>query len=199
MAATASSGPGPGPGTLPDLRAAAAEDETPGSSEGDGIGTPDSNGEEEGIELRDLGGGSKAIGVDDEGNGEEDDEEEEEEEEEAEGGDLRAVSRGRKEGGARRASVSTVASFQLYTPDEERAVVRKFDRKLVIFVALLYMLSFLDRSSEFVLARPPPYAREAKPLTCWFLPTQISETLASPAWTTTSSLPRGGTTGTSGP
>jgi hypothetical protein len=47
----------------------------------------------------------------------------------------------------RRASVSTVQSYQLYTPDEERAVVRKFDKKLVLFVALLYMLSFLDRSS----------------------------------------------------
>lgn len=47
----------------------------------------------------------------------------------------------------RRGSASTVHSFQLYTPDEERAVVRKFDRKLVLFVALLYMLSFLDRSS----------------------------------------------------
>jgi hypothetical protein len=47
----------------------------------------------------------------------------------------------------RGASMSTVHSFQLYTPDEERAVVRKFDRKLVLFVALLYMLSFLDRSS----------------------------------------------------
>ena len=45
-------------------------------------------------------------------------------------------------------SISTVQSFQLYTPDEERAVVRKFDRKLVLFVALLYMLSFLDRSSS---------------------------------------------------
>ncbi|KAK3318284.1 major facilitator superfamily domain-containing protein [Apodospora peruviana] len=45
------------------------------------------------------------------------------------------------------ASVSTAASFQLYTPDEEKAVVRKFDRKLVVFVALLYMLSFLDRSN----------------------------------------------------
>lgn len=42
---------------------------------------------------------------------------------------------------------STVASFELYTPDEEMAVRRKFDRKLVLFVALLYMLSFLDRSS----------------------------------------------------
>lgn len=47
----------------------------------------------------------------------------------------------------RRASDSTVASFQLYTPDEERSVVRKHDRKLVVFVALLFMLSFLDRSS----------------------------------------------------
>lgn len=50
----------------------------------------------------------------------------------------------------RRGSVSTTHSFQLYTPDEERAVVRKFDRRLVLFVALLYMLSFLDRSSMFL-------------------------------------------------
>lgn len=42
---------------------------------------------------------------------------------------------------------STVASFELYTPDEEATVRRKFDRKLVLFVALLYMLSFLDRSN----------------------------------------------------
>lgn len=51
--------------------------------------------------------------------------------------------------GRRRASVSTVQSYQLYTPDEEKAVVKKFDRKLVLFVALLYMLSFLDRSSLY--------------------------------------------------
>ncbi|KAF5026724.1 hypothetical protein F66182_1192 [Fusarium sp. NRRL 66182] len=44
-------------------------------------------------------------------------------------------------------SPGSVASFQLYTPDEERAVRRKFDRRLVLFVALLYMLSFLDRSN----------------------------------------------------
>ncbi|TVY42391.1 putative ABC transporter ATP-binding protein [Lachnellula occidentalis] len=50
-------------------------------------------------------------------------------------------------GRRRRASVSTAQSYQLYTPDEERVVVRKFDRKLVLFVALLYMLSFLDRSN----------------------------------------------------
>ncbi|KAK1985773.1 major facilitator superfamily transporter [Colletotrichum cereale] len=47
----------------------------------------------------------------------------------------------------RRTSTSTVASFQLYTPDEERSVIRKHDRKLVLFVALLFMLSFLDRSN----------------------------------------------------
>lgn len=51
----------------------------------------------------------------------------------------------------RRASVSSVASFQLYTPDEELAVRRKFDRRLVLFVALLFLLSFLDRSSRFYL------------------------------------------------
>lgn len=51
----------------------------------------------------------------------------------------------------RRNSLSTTNSYQLYTPDEERAVVRKFDRKLVVFVAGLYMLSFLDRSSELSL------------------------------------------------
>jgi hypothetical protein len=38
-------------------------------------------------------------------------------------------------------------SFEMYTPDEERAVLRKLDRRLVLFLALLYMLSFLDRSS----------------------------------------------------
>lgn len=52
-------------------------------------------------------------------------------------------------GKARRASASTVQSFMLYTPDEEKSVIKKFDRRLVLFVALLYMLSFLDRSSTF--------------------------------------------------
>ncbi|KAG6008020.1 hypothetical protein E4U54_008758 [Claviceps lovelessii] len=42
---------------------------------------------------------------------------------------------------------STVASFELFTPDEEAAVRTKFDRKLVLFVAMLFMLSFLDRSN----------------------------------------------------
>ncbi|TWU78541.1 hypothetical protein ED733_002332 [Metarhizium rileyi] len=53
-----------------------------------------------------------------------------------------------EDGGDRRMSTaSTAASSQLYTPDEELAVRRKFDRKLVLFVALLFMLSFLDRSN----------------------------------------------------
>ena len=34
-----------------------------------------------------------------------------------------------------------------YTPVEEQQVVRRFDRRLVPFLALLYLLSFLDRSS----------------------------------------------------
>lgn len=58
------------------------------------------------------------------------------------------VHRSRRRKRGRRGSASTAASFQLYTPDEEKAVVKKFDRKLVVFVAALYMLSFLDRSSR---------------------------------------------------
>ncbi|PGH11737.1 hypothetical protein AJ80_06998 [Polytolypa hystricis UAMH7299] len=34
-----------------------------------------------------------------------------------------------------------------FTPEEERRVVKKFDRRLTLFMALLYMLSFLDRSN----------------------------------------------------
>ena len=49
-----------------------------------------------------------------------------------------------------RVSTSTVASFELYTPDEERAVVRKFDRRLVLFLSLCYMIAFLDRSSALL-------------------------------------------------
>jgi hypothetical protein len=35
-----------------------------------------------------------------------------------------------------------------YTYEEEKAIICKFDRRLVLFMALLYMLSFLDRSSQ---------------------------------------------------
>lgn len=41
-----------------------------------------------------------------------------------------------------------IRPFISYTRDEERAVVKKLDRRLVLFVAFLYMLSFLDRSSK---------------------------------------------------
>lgn len=36
-----------------------------------------------------------------------------------------------------------------WTEHEERTIMRKLDRRLVMFLALLYLLSFLDRSSEF--------------------------------------------------
>lgn len=38
--------------------------------------------------------------------------------------------------------------FTPYTGDEEQAVIRKLDRCLVLFLACLYMISFLDRSSK---------------------------------------------------
>lgn len=59
----------------------------------------------------------------------------------------------------RRPSGSSIASFQLYTPDEDRAVRGKFDRKLVLFVALLFLLSFVDRSSMSI----PPRTSHAEP------------------------------------
>ncbi|AEO67078.1 uncharacterized protein THITE_2115853 [Thermothielavioides terrestris NRRL 8126] len=37
--------------------------------------------------------------------------------------------------------------LQLYTAEEEKAVVAKFDRRLVVFMAVLYLLSFVDRSN----------------------------------------------------
>lgn len=42
---------------------------------------------------------------------------------------------------------SSVQSFELYTPDEEKSLLRKLDTRLVVCLAFLYMLSFLDRSS----------------------------------------------------
>jgi hypothetical protein len=42
---------------------------------------------------------------------------------------------------------SSVQDFELYTPDEESSLLRKLDTRLVLFLALLYMLSFLDRTS----------------------------------------------------
>ncbi|KAK3991289.1 high-affinity nicotinic acid transporter [Cladorrhinum sp. PSN332] len=66
----------------------------------------------------------------------EEEEEEEEKEDDYEEGriiPLQRHTKKRREGG--------------YTEEEERAVVRKFDRKLVVFVAGLYLLAFLDRSN----------------------------------------------------
>lgn len=40
-------------------------------------------------------------------------------------------------------------TLEVFTTDEEKAVVRKLDRHLVLFLAFLYMLSFLDRSSKY--------------------------------------------------
>ncbi|KAI7106620.1 hypothetical protein KC317_g19830, partial [Hortaea werneckii] len=48
---------------------------------------------------------------------------------------------------ATRRRKASVASFELYTPDEEHRVRRKLDTHLVLFVAMLYMMSFLDRSN----------------------------------------------------
>lgn len=42
-----------------------------------------------------------------------------------------------------------VASALRFTSEEESEVVKRFDRRLVPFLALLYLLSFLDRSSEY--------------------------------------------------
>ncbi|KAL9023246.1 MAG: hypothetical protein Q9180_008313, partial [Flavoplaca navasiana] len=42
--------------------------------------------------------------------------------------------------------VDIPASAAPYSSEEEQAVLRKFDRHLVLFIALLYMLGFLDRS-----------------------------------------------------
>ncbi len=41
-----------------------------------------------------------------------------------------------------------------YTVNEEKTVIRKFDRRLVLFMALLYLLSFLDRSSQTLHISP---------------------------------------------
>ena len=42
------------------------------------------------------------------------------------------------------------SSQAFYTAEEERKVVRQLDRNLVLFLAFLYMLSFLDRSSLYI-------------------------------------------------
>lgn len=103
--------------------------------------TPDANSDSDSdLEMEEGGESYKMTSRAGRAVGDDEDEEEEEDEDDRE-------KYGRRRRGT---SISTVQSFQLYTPDEERAVVRKFDRRLVLFVALLYMLSFLDRSSEVI-------------------------------------------------
>jgi len=82
---------------------------------------------------------------------------------------------GAANGHARRRRAS-VQSYELYTPDEERRVRRKLDTRLVLFVALLYLMSFLDRSSSYTLGPQQPVNL--------LIPTdglQISVTQGSPA------------------
>ncbi|ROW09392.1 hypothetical protein VMCG_02623 [Cytospora schulzeri] len=56
------------------------------------------------------------------------------------------LSGGSRGGGGGEDAEKTRDGF-VYTAEEEQVVVRKLDRRLVLFVALLYMLSFLDRSN----------------------------------------------------
>lgn len=49
-------------------------------------------------------------------------------------------------------SLEPIDPCELYTQAEEAAVIRLFDRRLVLFIALLYMLSFLDRSSMLIMS-----------------------------------------------
>lgn len=92
---------------------------------------------------------------------------------------------------SRRQRQPPAATSELYTAAEELAVRTKFDRKLVLFLALLFMLSFLDRSSTC----PPPRGGHRRSDSHG---AQTSGTRASPAWTATCRPARRATTGTSG-
>lgn len=89
----------------------------------------------------------------------------------------------------RRGSNATDETFMLYTPDEEQTVIKKFDRRLVLFVALLYLLSFLDRSSTYTPSPPKPPSHKS----------QTSATPKSPVSHTTSTSPLLNTNGSSAP
>ncbi len=94
--------------------------------------------DEEGLELKELSahGRVDGDGEDAEAGADSDDEDLDSDEE------ATAL-----QGGSKKKRTASVASFELYTPDEERKVRRKLDTRLVLFVALLYLLSFLDRSN----------------------------------------------------
>ena len=63
-----------------------------------------------------------------------------------------------------------------YSNEEEKVIVRKFDRRLTLFIALLYMLSFLDRSSQ-----TPQSTISTGPAMLTFLSLQTSAMLELPA------------------
>lgn len=64
---------------------------------------------------------------------------------------LESESKGNGEATSAYNGTEPVEACLLYTQDEEASVIRVFDRRLVLFIALLYMLSFLDRSSTLSL------------------------------------------------
>ena len=43
--------------------------------------------------------------------------------------------------------------YGLYSPEEDKKVLKKLDRRVVLFISFLYLLSFLDRSSEYYFIR----------------------------------------------
>lgn len=53
-------------------------------------------------------------------------------------------------------------SARSYTAEEEARVVKKFDRRLTLLMAFLYMLSFLDRSSKCIHQNCPIYPIESE-------------------------------------
>ncbi|KAK0671146.1 major facilitator superfamily domain-containing protein, partial [Cercophora samala] len=90
-------------------------------------------GEEEEEDLFERGRGR---GVDRRGRQDDDDDDEEEEEEQS----PMTVKR-------KPIMINKPKKEFIFTAEEERAVVKKFDRRVVVFMAVLYMLAFLDRSS----------------------------------------------------
>lgn len=74
---------------------------------------------------------------------------------------------------ARALSTASAQTFELYTPDEERAVLRKLDTHVVLFMSFLYLLSFLDRSSKLNISLGLPSSanthRHRQREDCWLV------------------------------
>ncbi|KJX93229.1 MFS transporter like protein [Zymoseptoria brevis] len=105
--------------------------------EEDGRGLEDVE-DEEGYELNEIRHGQQGDEGDSLGGADE-----EEDEHSDDGADVPLAGQRRR----RRRRTERVQSFELYTPDEEKRVRRKLDIRLVLFVAMLYMVSFLDRTN----------------------------------------------------